>query len=163
MAEATRFPGKTCLQQRVLPDYRAPFVEALAGRCDGGLSVFAGTPRPDESIRTSAPLSHARWMQAENRQPFGGRLALYTQPGLLEWLARERPDVLVLEANPRYLSNLTVRRWMHAIGKPVIGWGLGAPPASGLRGWFRRSYLDGFDALIAYSTLGAAQYRALGF
>jgi hypothetical protein len=94
---------------------------------------------------------------------FGGRLALHTQPGLLEWLARERPDVLVLEANPRYLSNLTARRWMHANGKPVVGWGLGAPPASGLRAWFRRSYLEGFDALIAYSTLGAAQYRALGF
>ncbi len=163
MAEATRFPGKVCLQQRVLPDYRAPFVEALAGRCGGGLSLFAGTPRLDESIRSSAPLSHARWTRAENRQLFGGRLALFTQSGLLEWLARERPDVLVLEANPRYLSNLTARRWMHANGKPVVGWGLGAPPASGLRGWFRRSYLDGFDALIAYSTLGAAQYRALGF
>jgi glycosyltransferase involved in cell wall biosynthesis len=52
---------------------------------------------------------------------------------------------------------------MHANGKPVVGWGLGAPPASGLRAWFRRSYLDGFDALIAYSMLGAAQYRASGF
>jgi glycosyltransferase involved in cell wall biosynthesis len=163
MAEATRFPGKACLQQRVLPDYRAAFFEALAGRCDGGLSVFAGTPRPDESIRTTASLTQARRMRAENRQLFGGRLALFTQSGVLEWLAREQPDVLVLEANPRYLSNLTARRWMHAAGKPVVGWGLGAPPAAGLRGWFRRDYLNGFDALIAYSTLGAAQYRALGF
>jgi len=163
MAEATRFPGKACLQQRVLPDYRAPFFDALAGRCDGGLSVFAGMPRPDESIRAAAPLTQARWMRAENRQLFGGRLALFTQSGVLEWLAREQPDVLVLEANPRYLGNLTARRWMHAAGKPVVGWGLGAPPTSGLRGWFRRSYLDGFDAWIAYSTLGAAQYRALGF
>jgi glycosyltransferase involved in cell wall biosynthesis len=163
MAEATRFRGKVCLQQRVLPDYRAPFVEALAGRCDGGLSVFAGTPRRDESIQSTTALMHARWTRAENRQLFGGRLLLITQPGLLEWLAREKPDVLVLEANPRYLSNLTARRWMHAKGKPTVGWGLGAPPASGLRAWFRRNYLDGFDALIAYSTLGAAQYRALGF
>jgi glycosyltransferase involved in cell wall biosynthesis len=68
----------------------------------------------------------------------------------------------VLEANPRYLGNLTARRWMGAAGRPVIGWGLGAAPASGLRAWFRRSYLEGFDAMIAYSTLGAAQYRALG-
>jgi glycosyltransferase involved in cell wall biosynthesis len=52
---------------------------------------------------------------------------------------------------------------MHAGGKPVVGWGLGAGPAGGLRAWFRRSYLDGFDALIAYSTLGALQYRALRF
>ena len=163
MAEAIRFPGKACLQQRVLPDYRAAFFEALAGRCDGGLSVLAGMPRQDESIQTAAPLTRARWTQAENRQLFGGRLALFTQSGVLEWLARERPDVLVLEANPRYLSNLTARRWMHANGKPVVGWALGAPTASGLRAWIRRSYLDGFDALVAYSTLGAAEYRALGF
>jgi glycosyltransferase involved in cell wall biosynthesis len=88
---------------------------------------------------------------------------LWTQSGLLKWLTDEQPDVLVLEANPRYLSNLTARRWMHAAGKPTIGWGLGAAPQRGLRAWVRRGYLDGFDALIAYSTLGAAQYRAVGF
>ncbi|MCX6069344.1 MAG: glycosyltransferase [Chloroflexi bacterium] len=163
MTEQVRFPGKVCLQQRVLPDYRAPFFDALAERCQGGLSVLAGPPRPEEAIQPAGALAVARLSPAENRSLFRGAASLWTQSGLLEWLAREWPDVLVVEANPRYLSNLTARRWMHAGGKPVVGWGLGAVPASGLRAWFRRGYLDGFDGLIAYSTLGAAQYRALGF
>jgi glycosyltransferase involved in cell wall biosynthesis len=157
-----RFPGKVCLQQRVLPDYRAVFFDALAERCHGGLSVLAGAPRPSEAIQTAGALALASLTPAENRLLFRGAASLWIQSGLLEWLAREQPDVLVLEANPRYLSNLTARRWMHAGGKPVVGWGLGAPPAGGLRAWLRRSYLDSFDALIAYSALGAAQYRALG-
>jgi glycosyltransferase involved in cell wall biosynthesis len=163
VTEAERYPGKVCLQQRVLPDYRAPFFDALADRCQGGLSLFAGRPRPDEGIVPAGALASARIVPAENRRLFRGAALLWTQSGLLEWLERERPDVLVLEANPRYLSNLTARRWMHALGRPAIGWGLGAPPAGGLRAWVRRGYLDGFDALIAYSTQGAAQYRDAGF
>jgi glycosyltransferase involved in cell wall biosynthesis len=157
------FPGKVCLQQRVLPDYRAPFLDALAERCQGGLSVLAGLPRPEESVEDAGTLGVARVARAENRRLFGGAASLWTQSGLLEWLAGEQPDVLVLEANPRYLSNLTARRWMRAGGKPAIGWGLGAPLAGGVRAWLRRGYLDGFDGLIAYSSLGAAQYRAIGF
>ena len=163
VAEQPSYPGKVCLQQRVLPDYRAPFFDALAEHCRGGLSVLAGLPRPEEAITPAGALAVADFEPAENRLLLRGAASLWTQSGLLEWLERERPDVLVLEANPRYLSNMTARRWMHAAGKPAIGWGLGAVPVRGLRAWFRRSYLDGFDALIAYSTLGAAQYRALGF
>jgi hypothetical protein len=44
------FNGKLGLVQRVLPMYRAPFFDALASACTGGLDVFAGEPRPDESI-----------------------------------------------------------------------------------------------------------------
>ena len=36
--------------QRVLPAYRAAFFDALAAECAGGLSVFAGQPRPEEMI-----------------------------------------------------------------------------------------------------------------
>ncbi len=46
----TGFPGKLALQQRVLTAYRAPFFSALAQACEGGLSVCAGLPRPEESI-----------------------------------------------------------------------------------------------------------------
>ena len=43
----TRFPGRLAVQQRVLPSYRAPFFDLLASACDGGMSLFAGRPRPD--------------------------------------------------------------------------------------------------------------------
>jgi len=38
-----------------------------------------------------------------------------------------RPDALIMEANPRYLSTASAVKWMHKQNRPVIGWGLGAP------------------------------------
>jgi glycosyltransferase involved in cell wall biosynthesis len=163
MAQPSRYPGKVGLQQRVLPDYRADFMESLAARCDGGLSVFAGSPRPREAIHSAVPPTNARLTLAGNQNLLGGPLFLLRQTGLVAWLERTQPEILVLEANPRYLSNRLALRWMHERRRPVVGWGLGAPPARGLRGWVRRGWLRGFDTLIAYSSLGAAQYRALGF
>ena len=77
-----------------------------------------------------------------------------------------QPQVLVVEANPRYLSTPPALRWMRRRGLPVIAWGLGAPlPAGHLAGlklalW--RRFIHQFDAIIAYSSRGAQQYRALG-
>jgi glycosyltransferase involved in cell wall biosynthesis len=55
---------------------------------------------------------------------------------------------------------------MHRRDRPVLGWGLGAPPIRGPFAEWRRvarqSFLRNFDALIAYSNLGAEQYLAAG-
>ncbi|MFN8387992.1 MAG: glycosyltransferase family 4 protein, partial [Anaerolineales bacterium] len=73
------------------------------------------------------------------------------------------PDALIVEANPRYLSTSSAVNWMHEQDKPVIGWGLGAPPVSGFREKRRINFLSQFDALIAYSQRGADEYADLGF
>jgi glycosyltransferase involved in cell wall biosynthesis len=56
---------------------------------------------------------------------------------------------------------------MHQQGKPVIGWGLGAPIRSGPIPVFRRRlwkrYLDQFDAVIAYSQRGLTEYADIGY
>ena len=161
-----RFAGRLGLQQRVLPNYRVPFFEQLATACSGGLSVFAGLPRPDEGITSGVPLI-AQHAPAGNRHILSGALYLCRQNGLTKWLADWDPDALIVEANPRYLTTQSAVRWMHARGRKVIGWGLGAPPLSGpLRGirQSRRShFLRQFDAMIAYSQRGAAEYAALGY
>jgi glycosyltransferase involved in cell wall biosynthesis len=55
---------------------------------------------------------------------------------------------------------------MHARNRPVLGWGLGAPPLSGpLAFWrdrVRRRFLLSLDGLIAYSQRGAQEYRDQG-
>ena len=163
MLEQPHYPGRVALQQRVLPDYRAAFVDALARRCDGGLEVCAGEPRAGEGILPAPPLAVARLTRAGNVHLFGGRLLLVWQTGLFGWLESCQPQVLVLEANARYLSSRRAVRWMHARRRPVVGWGLGVGARRGLGDTLRRVWLQGFDALIAYSTLGAAQYRTLGF
>jgi hypothetical protein len=162
------FPGRLALQQRVLPAYRAAFFDALALSCDGGLSVFAGCPRPEEQIAAADSLETAEYVAARNRDFLSLNSPLYAcwQEGLTAWLERWQPDALVVEANSRYLSSPRAVRWMHARRRPVLGWGLGAPPLrgllAGLRQRSRRSFLGSLDGLIAYSQRGAEEYRQLG-
>jgi len=165
---ADTFPGRLGLQQRVIPSYRALFLDNLAGSCIGGLSVFAGVPLPDEGIDPVAKLNHAQLVQVKNRYLFnpGSSMFLCWQSGFLDQLEKWQPDVLVVEANPRYPVTRRAIGWMHRNGRKVIGWGLGAPPISGPFAWYRRwerlSLLRSLDAVIAYSQLGAEQYKQAG-
>ncbi len=161
-----RFPGKLALQQRVLPGYRAPFFDLLASACDGGMSLYAGLPRPVEGIAVIDKLQVASCHPGKNIHLLSGRFYLCYQPGLIDWLKNWNPDALIVEANPRYPSTAAAVRWMHQRGRSVIGWGLGAPVSAkgkkvGVRMW--SSFISQFDALISYSQRGADEYAALGF
>jgi glycosyltransferase involved in cell wall biosynthesis len=174
-AASGQFPGRLALQQRVLPTYRFPFFEALAVACQGGLTVFAGQPHAGESItaldpwQIAQPLHNLSICFTTNRhwRTSGSPFYLCWQARPVKWLAQEQPGALIVEANPRIRSTLAAIRWMKARSRPVIGWGLGAPrprePFAAWRkgGWPR--FLRQFDALIAYSPLGAEQYRSHGF
>jgi glycosyltransferase involved in cell wall biosynthesis len=163
------FPGRLAIQQRVLPAYRAPFFERLAEACQDGLSVFAGQPEPDEGILPAETLQNARLSRAQNRSFMKVGTPFYRcwQPGILEWLEAWDPQVLVVEANPRYPSTRHAVRWMHARRRPVLGWGLGAPKAAGLLGvirmYNRQNFLSRLDGVIAYSQRGAQEYCEAGF
>jgi glycosyltransferase involved in cell wall biosynthesis len=172
--DRVNFSGKVGIQQRVLPSYRTAFFDALAESCDGGLSVFAGRPKNMESIQFTYELDVGEYYFAKNRHFSNSDSPYYLlwQDGLIPWLELWDPDVLVVEANPRYLSTRRAVNWMHTRSRPVIGWGLGAPPiekpASMLgkitNSWqqnARIKFLRKMDALIAYSSLGAEQYRSL--
>lgn len=160
-------PIRLGLQQRVLPLYRVPFFDALAECCEGGLSVFAGEPRPDEMIESGKSLETAQLWAARNLHLFKGQFYLCWQTGWRRWLAEWQPDALILEANPRYLHIPWMSRWMRVRRRPVIGWGLGAPPAAGVfsnwRERSRRRFLTNFDILITYSRQGADEYHRMGF
>jgi glycosyltransferase involved in cell wall biosynthesis len=160
------FPGRLGLQQRVLPSYRVPFFDMLAEACKNGLGVFAGKPRSVEAI-ASGELHTARQFTARNIHLLRGPFYLCYQRGITDWLETWNPDALIVEANPRYLATSSAVKWMHARGRKVIGWGLGAPPLSGPLAGMRRArrlvFLSQFDGLIAYSQRGAEEYAAMGF
>jgi glycosyltransferase involved in cell wall biosynthesis len=163
------FPGRLALQQRVLPAYRAPFFDLLARACQGGLSVFAGYPLHKESIAVVDGLLTAHFAPARNWHLLDPSSPGYLcwQGGLLPWLEAWQPEALIVEANPRYRSTPAAARWMHARQRPVIGWGLGAPPLKGrLAAWrarSRRQFFALLDGVIAYSQAGAQEYIAAGF
>jgi glycosyltransferase involved in cell wall biosynthesis len=161
------FPGRLAILQRVLPFYRVPFFSSLARNCPAGMELFAGMPRPGEAIETADHFDEGRYIQTHNIHLLKGSLYACLQPGVLAWLEKFQPDVLIVEANPRYLSTPAAVRWMHARNHPVIGWGLGAPPMHGLfsnnRSQSRKKFLNQLDAMIAYSQQGADEYAACGF
>jgi len=163
----TEFSGKVGLVQRVLPNYRAPFFNALSQKCEGGLGVFAGQPMGKEMIKSISHLEPAELTRGKNLHLLGGGLYLCFQLGLLDWLTSRNPDVLIIEANPRYIRSGAAVRWMHKKNRPVIGWGLGAPMPSGLFSGMRlrkrQQFISQFDALITYSQKGAVEYSSLGF
>ena len=154
------------ITQRVLTEYRAPLFDLLAESLNGTLSVFSGQPRPVESIAQADQLHVAQWTRGQNLHLFTGKAYLCWQSGLLAWLRNLNPEVLILEANPRYLLTPLAVRWMKRRGRAVIGWGLGAPasagPLSAIRNAWRKNWASQFDALITYSQQGAREYQALG-
>ena len=158
-----RFHGKLAVQQRVLPNYRAPFFDLLASACEGGMSLFTGLPRPVEGITTAKELQVANYRPGQNIHLLNGSLYLCYQLGLIDWLENWDADALIVEANARYLSTPSAVTWMHHRKRPVVGWGLGSPPVSGFRKGRRFSFINQFDALIAYSQRGAEEYAGLGF
>ncbi|MFV1857878.1 MAG: glycosyltransferase family 4 protein [Anaerolineales bacterium] len=153
------FEGRLALQQRVLPSYRAAFFDLLASRCTEGLSLYAGKPRVSEAVRTAESLNQARLWPARNLHLLGGPLYLCLQRDIMEWIQDWDPQALIMEANPRYLSSRRAVDWMRAKGRPVLGWGLGL--GNPLVNW--KSFLQRFDALIAYSSSGAEEYRITGY
>jgi len=171
-----RFTGKLALQQRVLPNYRAPFFDLLASACDGGMSLFTGLPRAGEGIVLADKLQVTSYTLGRNVHLLGGPFYLCYQQGLMDWLKEWNPDALIMEATPRYLSTPSAVKWMRQQKKPVIGWGLGAPSPNraersasedeaGRGGWGRvwSSFINQFDVMISYSQRGADEYAALGF
>ncbi len=152
------------LQQRLLPAYRVPFFTELA-RLSGELHLFAGQPLPVEGILSVESIAGVNLTWGRNyhfRDPSSAAFLCW-QSGLLAWLERVQPQALIVEANPRYLSNWPAITWMRRRARPVLGWGLGAPRnGHPLERAFRLAYLRSLDGLIAYSQRGAAQYRALG-
>lgn len=158
------FKGKLGVQQRVLPSYRVPFFDLLAGHCEDGMSLFAGQARPVEMI-AGGTTQVARHVEARNLHLFGGAFYLCHQTNFTQWLADWNPDALIVEANPRYLATPAAVSWMHARGRKVIGWGLGLknPSPSGRGAGVRAKFLHQFDAMLAYSQRGADEYAALGF
>jgi hypothetical protein len=158
-----KFAGKLGLQQRVLPSYRVPFFDLLAGQhCEGGMSLFAGQARSVEMI-AGGKTQIAKHVEAKNIHLLGGMFYLCYQANFIHWLEDWNPDALIVEANPRYLATPTAVKWMHARGRKVIGWGLGSPSVQGIRKKRRMAFVRQFDAMISYSQRGADEYAALGF
>jgi len=166
MTEDDSLPDRIGFQQRVIPIYRGPFFEHLAERLPHTrIQVFSGKSRGTEVVAEAADLGECPWVRGRNRYLGGEKRYVLWQSGLERWLSAYVPQMLVLEANPRYLSNLAALWRLRGTGRPVIGWTLG--PARRARrgsGWapLLLNYYRSFDGLVTYSKAGARMFANLG-
>lgn len=164
----SHFSGRVGIIQRVLASYRKPFFDRLAATPGLSLSVFAGQPLPGEAIPTAGSLDCASLETTTNHylRPLGELVCW--QRNVLSWVHRFRPDVLIVPANPRILSNwlavIQMRRWE----RPILGWGLGELERTG-PSWMhtpRRmgaaSLIRSMDGMIAYGSKAARDYQMAG-
>ncbi len=154
------------LQQRVIPSYRVPFIQTLASHQQIELHVFAGHPRPDEMISSVSEISDVSFKLGRNIHILKNSAYFCYQPGLMPWIKALNPQVLILEANPRYPSTRHALKWMRSNHKGLIGWGLGVPGYTGslakIRNKARLNFLNQFHAILAYSSQGRDQYINAG-
>lgn len=169
MKHQIRFSGKVGIQQRTLPNYRVAFFDRLAEKFSGRVELFAGEPMAEERIQANLDPQKAFLRRAKNLHFTCGKLYSCWQQGMISWLCQYRPDVLILEANPRLLSNYFSICLMKVWRRPVIGWGLGVLEREVpkwmllLRKRALSRFYNFFDVLIAYSNKGSSDYQKLGF
>ena len=150
MNEISQYPGRLAIQQRVLPAYRAPFFEALAAACAGGLSVFAGQPLPDEQIASAQRLQTAQLVQARNRHLFKVSSPFYQcwQGGFIDWLEALAAGCLDRGSQPA-LPQHASRGALDARPRPGrLGLGAGSAASERDAGWLAAPLAPG---LLAFS------------
>jgi len=166
MAEDATFRGTIAIQDVVLPVYRQAIYEKFAKRVDGRLSILTGRTDDATGVVTATAIEGADYTAVNLRRYLPSPATLMWQPGVVEWLAECRPEVLIASGNVRLLSTHRARRWARRRGIPVLGWGLGTMMlASGLE-WIRRPlrnrFYRGFDGIVAYSSRARDEYERAG-
>lgn len=127
-------PLRVLLQQRVIPVYRVPFLSALANHPEIELTVFAGQPRPEEMIKTASEIPGANFLFGNNIHLFRGPFYFCFQQGFPTLIEKQKPNILIMEGNARYLSSHQALKKAITLLIPKIGWGLGVPDRSGFFG-----------------------------
>jgi glycosyltransferase involved in cell wall biosynthesis len=159
---------RICIIQRVLPAYRIPFFEKLAGDQKQRLFLFAGRPRKEEGIVVGTRVRGMECSNAQNLYFLGKNGGVCWQKGLLRWLRECRPDIIIFEANPRLLSHWAAIYYLRVTKRPVIGWGLGELKRQGpkmtrqVRHILAMLQARSFNSIIAYSTKAREDYIGMG-
>lgn len=154
---------KTLIIQRVVPDYRIPFFDALSQRME--LTIFYGDATKQDSVR---PLVEERsYLQKTSVRYLFGK-SYWIHAGIGRRLRSESWDAVILQPTPRCLTNIPVLMYCKFKKIKIIGWGMGEMPGRGpFKRWLHRS-LQKFsvlplDSILCYSSTAKIYYRAIGF
>ncbi len=104
--------------QTCFPDYRMPVFSRLAERLGGSFHLFSGTGYFSPDVKTTT--DHLDWHSLVENRFFFGKTCLW-QRGACE--AMFQADVVVIELNPRVLSNWFILAGRALWNAPTLVWG----------------------------------------
>lgn len=135
--------------QPVVPHYRVPLFDAIAAAPDVDLRLDAsrqipGSPASAAVIPTGTDLSHNCLVFANGRA--------FWQLGLRLRCGMSQGDVLVINGNPRYLSNYPLMLEARRRGVGVVWWGHGwSPTSTSGRARIRYQLMALADSVLVYT------------
>src|SRR5262245_19540884 len=149
--------------QPIVPHYRVPFYSTLAARGDIEIFLHTSDSLPGDSSILPATLPASVSVTTHKcRSILGGRFFWQERVGLNPEL--QKGDVLVVNGNPRYLSNFPLILDARRRGIGTVWWGQGwGAESRPLGAAIRRRLMRLADVLLLYTDREAGAFTNLGF
>ncbi|MFZ3265955.1 MAG: glycosyltransferase family 4 protein [Terriglobales bacterium] len=145
--------------------YRYPVYSELAEHCRVDWIFSPARRAAGFGSITPPPTPSLRYIEMRMRKPFGPTIGFW-QAGILRYLIRERPDVVMFSANPRSLSFWMALVAGRILGIPVYAHGHGVGRRTRIS-WFYRRMMNWLLRLatgyIAYAPMVRDTFAAHGF
>jgi hypothetical protein len=110
--------------QPILARYRLPVYLELSRYCHVDLCFSPASTKLGYGVLTPAGTRDIRFFEVPTLRPFGDEIGMI-QRGLAGYIFREKPDAVVIFANPRYLSFWTTLLWARLCSVRVYAHGHG--------------------------------------
>ncbi len=159
-ATAGQAPARLVIVQPVIPKYRIPLFERIASAPGIDLTVLADIRSPAQLNQYDPARDRFRAVDL----PLWHVGPLTFRPGLGRLLSELRPDAVVLQGNPRDVSQIRALRKLNRSGVPVGIWSMfyRIGRRSGLFDAFMRWFGRRGDVLLSYGQRGRQELIELG-
>jgi len=161
------YPGgpRVAIVEPIWTSYRYPVYQELAERCRVDWIFSQGHRESGFGTVVPPHIPSLRYLEVPMRKPFGESLGLW-QAGIVRYVLRERPDIIMFSANPRSASFWTTLFLGRLLGIPVYGHGHGVYKKVRISWPYRRMMnllLRLSAAYIAYAPIVRDTFEAQGF
>ena len=151
------------IQQLVVPHYRNEVFKALSNNFYGKISILNGNVSNQDSIVLSESGDNF-YFKTKNLYFGFGSLKLIYQKGVINWLHRVKPKLIIMDTNPRIISNQLIIKYAKKNNIKVVGWGLGHLGSHGnifssISFPIAIAHWNSFDGFLCYSSKAKRDYE----
>lgn len=154
------YKPRVLLQQPIFAPYRKAVFELLAESKSAEFSFAYGAARRGSALRSMDPLPGMKYVPLRNLF-IGSGPTMTIQSGLTQAVRHGQYDAVILNFDPRIITNLMAAKVAKAKGTRVIWWGHGIRPRGRFQSIYQRLAHEA-HAVILYTEAGRQGMEALG-